>query len=80
MTHMEQRSLDHFSELLDLLFAASNIAVGHIRLLLYLYVCRTLLFAQWLLDNVNDTKQSVLFRTCIIVTVGSILGGKGIWI
>lgn len=35
-THMEQGGLDHFSQLLDLLLTPTNIAVGHIRLLLHL--------------------------------------------
>lgn len=35
-THMEQGGLDHFPQLLNLLLTSTNIAVGHIRLLLYL--------------------------------------------
>lgn len=80
MTHMEQRGLNHFSELLDLLFAAPNITVGHIRLLLHLFMYSTSLYLQYCLDDVHDTKQPEQFRTCIIVTVGSIFGGSGIWI
>lgn len=35
-THMQQGGLDHFSQLLNLLLTSTNIAVGHIRLLLHL--------------------------------------------
>lgn len=33
---MEQRGLDHFSQLLNLLLTSTDITVGHIRLLLHL--------------------------------------------
>lgn len=31
---MQQGGLDHFSQLLDLLLASTNVTVGHVRLLL----------------------------------------------
>lgn len=78
MTHMEQRGLNHFSQLLDLLFTTSDITVGHIRLLLHLLCTVHNYSCNFALINVYDPKQTNQFHTCIIVTVGSILGGSGI--
>lgn len=48
-TYMEQRGLNHFSELLYLLFASSDITIGHIRLLLHL-------FTQKIITYIKDTR------------------------
>lgn len=95
---MEQGGLDHFSQLLDLLLTPTNIAVGHIRLLLHLKRETNYTGAQKLLisknpirkksDNTTDFLITFLLsefgpwwiHTCIMVTVGSILGGRGMWI
>lgn len=54
MTYMEQRGLNHFSELLYLLFATSNITIGHVRLLLHLLTLQTVLTD---LINMQDKHQ-----------------------
>lgn len=91
---MEQGGLDHFSQLLNLLLTPTNIAVGHIRLLLHLEQETNYTGAQKLLiskkksDNTTDFLITFLLsefgprwiHTCIMVTVGSILGGRGMWI
>lgn len=41
---MEQRGLNHFSELLYLLFASSDITIGHIRLLLHLFTQKIIIY------------------------------------
>lgn len=54
---MEQGGLDHFSQLLDLLLTPTNIAVGHIRLLLHLKRETNYTGAQKLLISKNPIRR-----------------------
>lgn len=46
-THVEQRGLHHFPQLLDLLFTPAHVAVGHVRLLLHLQDRKCYYTVQW---------------------------------
>lgn len=59
-THVKKGGLHHFSEFLDLLFTSTHIAVGHIRLFLYLHKNRVLLLIGEMVESVvflMDKKQ-----------------------
>lgn len=81
-THVEQRRLHHFSQLLNLLFTSTDIAVGHIRLLLHLPHKNSHIIINITKCMIGSVIERVSWcvRTCIMVTVGSILGGRGMWI
>jgi len=70
LTHVQQRQLQHFAQPLDLLLAAAHVAVRHVGLLLNLNPA-----CGW-----RSAPLRAPWVTCIIVTVGSIFGGRGRWI
>ena len=70
---MKQGSLHHFLQLFYLFFAATNIIICDIWFFLHLS-------GQSGHDLLALLSHDIIELTCIMVTVGSILGGSGRWI
>ena len=82
---VQHGQLDHLSHLLDLVLGPANVGVGDVRLLLDLHAGGRSKWTCMMWLGLNHGSRTDLFmrmapmaRTVIMVTEGSILGGKGI--